>query len=436
MNSAITAVLLAGGQSTRFEPFAEKSTFSFIGKPFLLWHYEQLLRVGIERVVVVTNQTNDALIREIKTPKNLHVSYVVQQKKGQVQAVIALEQVWDKGSALFLNASDYYADICISAVIKETDGKHVLLGAIQTPTYFPGGYLKMNPTGNVEKIVEKPKVGEEPSDVVRILVDYIPDVQAFIASAKKHAENEGSGYEEALNACLSIGAKAVVTKTENWQPIKYPWHILAVADRLLSQMEGQQIDASAVIKQNVIIEGSVVIESGVRIFEGTKIVGPVFIGKNTIIGNNNIIRSSSIGEDCVTGFNSDITRSVIGNNCWFHTNYVGDSVIGNNVSMGSGTVAANLRLDDGEIQSVIKEEKVNTGKTKLGAMIGDNVRIGVQASTMPGIKIGSDSFIAAGIVLTQDIPAGSFVRPVNTGFVVKENTKIAATSREGFRKAL
>ena len=437
MKPTITAVLLAGGQSTRFAPFVEKSSFVFLGKPFLAWHYEQLSRLGIQNVVVVTSEMNDVSIRSIEVPKGLKVSYVVQQKQGQVQAVLALESVCS-GAVLLLNASDYYEDACITSFLSRIEGKDILLGAIKTENYFPGGYLKLDTGGTVSEIIEKPKKGEEPSDVVRILIDFVPDISLFIKSAKQHADNAASGYEEALNDLIRQGsaAKARVTENKNWQPIKYPWNVLDVMDKFLSELEGQQIDKSVVIKSNVIIEGPVIIESGVKIFEGTKIVGPVFIGKNTIVGNNNIIRSSTIGADCVTGFNTDITRSRIGDGCWFHTNYIGDSVIGKNVSMGSGTVTANLRLDDGEIQSVVKEERIDTGRSKLGAMIGENVRIGVNASTMPAIKIGSDSFIAAGIVLTQDIPSGSFVRPVSVGFVVKENTKAAATSRDGFRKAI
>jgi len=436
MNAALTVVLLAGGQSTRFAPFTEKSTFSFLGKPFLAWHYAQLLRLGITQVVVVTNETNDALLRSVKVPSGLHVSYALQMKTGQVQAVLALEKMCT-GAALLLNASDYYADASIASFLHEEE-KNILLGAIKTPVYFPGGYLKIDSKNIVSEIVEKPEKGKEPSDVVRILIDFVPDISLFIEAAKKHSDNAASGYEEALNVLIKKGstAKGVLTEKNNWQPMKYPWNVLDVADKFLSALVGQQIDKSAVIKPNVIIESAVIIESGVKILEGTKIVGPVCIGKNTIVGNNNIIRSSIIGSDCVTGFNTDITRSVIGNNCWFHTNYVGDSVIADNVSMGSGTVAANLRLDDGEIQSIVKEEKVNSGRNKLGVMIGENVRIGVNASTMPGIKIGRNTFIAAGIVVTGDIPEGSFVRPTGVGFVIKPNTKLAATSREGFRKAI
>jgi bifunctional UDP-N-acetylglucosamine pyrophosphorylase/glucosamine-1-phosphate N-acetyltransferase len=207
-------------------------------------------------------------------------------------------------------------------------------------------------------------------------------------------------------------------------------------DVFLSTITKKNIHKSVVIKDHVTIEGPVLIEEGVKIFEGSKIVGPVYIGKHTIVGNNNIIRSSMIGSDCVTGFNTDITRSYIGNNCWFHSNYVGDSILGDDISLGSGAVFANLRLDDGEISSIVKKEKISTGKNKLGAMIGSHVRIGVNASIMPGIKIGSGSFIGSGVILDKDIEDKQFCVGTPSSYTVKANTAVPAASREAFRKGL
>ncbi|MFH0749788.1 MAG: sugar phosphate nucleotidyltransferase [Candidatus Gottesmanbacteria bacterium] len=436
MNNELKVVLLAGGESTRFWPLTNKNEMVFLGKPFLSWHYEQLVRLGMEHVVVVTNDQNNERIRAIAAPKQLQVSYVIQKNKGQVQALVALENVCS-GEVLLLNASDYYADAGLISFLSGLDKNHITLGAIKTENYFPGGYLIINADGVVLEIVEKPKKGEEPSDVVNILIDYIPDISLFITAAKKHVSNAASGYEDALNDLMKTSgtAHAKILDRNDWKPIKYPWNVLDVSELLLSEMQGSQIDKSVVIKENVIIEGPVIIEEGVKIFEGTKIVGPCYIGKNTIIGNNNIIRSSMIGNDCVTGFNTDITRSYVGNNCWFHSNYVGDSVLAGDISIGSGSVLANLRLDDRIISGVVKDEKISTERNKLGAMIGLHVRIGVNASIMPGVKIGSGSFIGAGVVLGKDVNNSQYCVSTSS-YSVKDNTSVPAKNREKFRKGL
>ena len=188
------------------------------------------------------------------------------------------------------------------------------------------------------------------------------------------------------------------------------------------------------MKKNVILEGNVYIEDNVTIYENTKIIGPCYIGKGSIIGSNNIIRASHIGAGCVTGFNTDITRSYIGDDCWLHSNYIGDSVLESDVSMGSGTVLANLRLDEEDITSVVQNNKISTQKNKCGALIGSHVRIGVNVSVMPGIKIGSDSSIGAGLTIVEDVPSSSFCVGNRPSYTVKKNTRrVDIESRKQFR---
>jgi NDP-sugar pyrophosphorylase family protein len=180
----------------------------------------------------------------------------------------------------------------------------------------------------------------------------------------------------------------------------------------------------------------VYIEDDVRILENTKITGPAYIGKGTIIGNNNIIRQSYIGAGCVTGFNSDITRSYVGDSCWFHSNYIGDSVLEGNVSMGSGAALANLRLDDGDILSNVNNEPTLTGRNKLGACIGKDVRIGVNASIMPGVKIGRGSFVGSGVVLDADIPEDTFCVVKQSHVTLRNKKNVASVQRDEFKKQL
>lgn len=440
MKTALTVVLLAGGESTRFWPLTEKNHSHFFGKPLLQLHFEQLVALHIQNVVVVTQKKNTSLLKSTPVPSGLTVTYVTQEAAGQGQAVRAFMGVVKNGPILILNASDYYADSFLTSFLRHIDakGEEMMLGAVEVVSYFPGGYLKINAKGYIEEIVEKPTPGKEPSNIVRIVADYVPEASLLAKAVEQHGEDPASGYETAINALIQSGVacKAQITSLATWKYLKNPWDVLSLAEEFLSKLEGQLIDKSVMIQPNVIIDGPVIIESGVKIFEGTKIVGPCYIGKNTIIGNNNLIRSSMIGNDCVTGFNTDITRSYIGNTCWFHSNYIGDSVLENDISLGAGTVLANLRLDEGEVTSVVKDQKLETGRSKLGAMIGSHVRIGVNASVMPGIKIGSNSCVAAGVVLGQDIQENSFVTFASKKLSIVQNTKQVSSRRDEFRNAL
>jgi bifunctional UDP-N-acetylglucosamine pyrophosphorylase/glucosamine-1-phosphate N-acetyltransferase len=434
----IDVLLLAGGESTRFWPFTHKTITPFFGKPLLYWHYEQLVRIGCKRVVVVVNKDSDELLKKVLVPKHLSVEYVVQTSPGQGHAVLSARNLFGAQPALILNASDIYEDDLLKEIgnAQKKDPAALLMAAVRVSSYFPGGYLKINAEGTISEIVEKPKEGKEPSDIVNLVVDIVPDMQKFFDIVKSYARFAADGYERALNKLIKTGvvARPLITTTQ-WLYLKYPWHVLSVMDMCLDTIVGQTIDSSVTIGKFVTIEGPVIIEKDVKISEGTKIVGPVFIGKGTIVGNNNIIRHSHIGSGCVTGFSSDITRSYIGNNCWFHTNYIGDSVLASNVSMGSGTVLANLRLDESAIPSKVKDEHINTRRVKLGAMIGTNVRIGVNVSVMPGVKIGSGSFVGAGVVLGEDLADGKYCRVTPT-VMITENVKKPGDSREEFKRKL
>jgi bifunctional UDP-N-acetylglucosamine pyrophosphorylase/glucosamine-1-phosphate N-acetyltransferase len=52
---------------------------------------------------------------------------------------------------------------------------------------------------------------------------------------------------------------------------------------------------------------------------------------------------------------------------------------------------------------------VNTGKRKLGAIIGDNVKFGVLSATMPGKLIGANSWVHSGVMVNENVPSSVYV---------------------------
>lgn len=430
------AIILCGGESSRFAPLSEKNLTLFFGKSLIMWHIEQLQRIGFKKIIVVANTDNELLMGSAINGYD-GVMVVVQKENGQAAAVLAAKPHFGEEAVCVLNGSDVYDDTFLRNFVTraQKNPETVLLAAVRRKEYFPGGYLKVE-GDRVLEIIEKPKPGTEPSDVVRIVADVFPT--ATIAGAvEKYGSSEQMGYEIAINGLIKSGVSVeyMIAPDFAWRAIKYPWDVLSVMSSFLSAIKKQTISGKTEIMDNVIVEGPVVIEDGVKIMENTKIVGPCYIGKNTIIGNNSIIRGSHIGADCVIGFNTDITRSYVGDGCWFHSNYLGDSICQKNVSMGSGAVMANLRLDDGEIMSIVKGQKLATGRTKLGAMIASGVRIGVNASIMPGVKIGRDSFIGSGVILDRDVASESFVT-AKVSYVIKKNKKQAAHSRDEFKRKI
>jgi len=205
---------------------------------------------------------------------------------------------------------------------------------------------------------------------------------------------------------------------------------------LLHGITGQSIHPSVQIAEGASVRGNVILAEGVRLFPGAAVLGPAYIGPGTILGNNALVRESMTGAHCIVGYSTEVARSWLGDDVWFHTNYVGDSVIDNNVSFGSGTVTGNLRLDEGIIKARVKGERISSGRNKLGQVIGSGTRVGINASLMPGVVIGRDAFVGPGILLHDDVPDGKRVT-VRQELIWGDNTnQNRPEDREAFRKRL
>jgi bifunctional UDP-N-acetylglucosamine pyrophosphorylase/glucosamine-1-phosphate N-acetyltransferase len=148
----------------------------------------------------------------------------------------------------------------------------------------------------------------------------------------------------------------------------------------------------------------VYVGEGAHIKRGTYIEGPVYIGRGTVVGPNAYLRPGTVVLDrCHIGFGAEIVDTLImsGTVCK-HRAYIGHSVIGERVNVGAGLVTADYRHDGGQISTPVKGEKVETYRTKLGAFIGDDVRLGVHTSIYPGRKLWPGTSTLPGEVVTAD----------------------------------
>ncbi|MBI4990859.1 NTP transferase domain-containing protein [Candidatus Gottesmanbacteria bacterium] len=435
----ILCLLLGAGDSSRFWPLSDKHFIPFLGKPLIYHSVSQLFRWGVRNFVIVVNNDNKPNFQIVKSAfPQASISLVSQtEKKGMAGAVLSAKSLIAGKEVLVVGPSDVFEDSLPSQLTKlrasHPDG---IITGMTLENYFPGGYLKVK-EGNVTGIVEKPKPTELPSNIITFVFDYFKDGGMLAEALEKVEENRDDSFEQGLDWMVKNGR---VVKFLHYKGffgyLKYPWHVLNISAYYLDKVTERK-DKGVTIDMSSVISGKVYLGEGVRVLENAKIVGPTYIGRGTVIGNNVLIRQSLIGENCVIGNGSEITRSHIGNNCWFHTNYVGDSVIANNVSMGSGTVLANFRLDEGSIKSKIAGQLMDSGKVKLGAIIGENVRIGVNASIMPGIKIGKGSFVGAGVVLDRDLSDNKYCCKAESSYLIKDNRiDISNKTRQSLRKEL
>ncbi len=221
---------------------------------------------------------------------------------------------------------------------------------------------------------------------------------------------QDDAYERALSSLMRERDFRPVVYEGRWQGLKYPWHVLDVMDLMLERWTAGKESPGEDYTLN---EDGVFMGRDVRLFPGSHVVGPALIGHGCVIGHNALVRGSIVGPRSVVGFGCEVARSFLGEGVELHHNYAGDSVLGARSSMGYGATTANFRLDGRTVPSVIGGERLDTGREKLGLVLGEGTKIGVNTSTMPGVKIGAGALIGPNLRIARDVPDGA--RVLNDG---------------------
>jgi bifunctional UDP-N-acetylglucosamine pyrophosphorylase/glucosamine-1-phosphate N-acetyltransferase len=405
-------VFLCGGVGKRMSPLSEdKFLLRFLGKTLLEYHIEQAKKANLNEFVVVGNSANIDRIKAVtQNIPGIRIAFAVQQKLlGMANALESAQELLTDEPIIVVSPNDVLDSTAYTAITqayqKGSAGSYIL--ACEVKDYFPGGYLVLGQNEGIKAIIEKPGKGNEPSNLVNVVVHLHTKPRQLLEHIASAVSDNDDVYERALSDMIKGGGEVKAVKHRGfWQAIKYPWDILPVMEHFLKRGE-KGISPKAKIAKTAVIEGDVIIEDGVRVLENAVIKGLCYIGQNSVIGNNVLIRDNShIGEGCVVGYGTEIKHCYIGDNNWFHQNYFGDSIIGNDCSFGAETVSANLRLDEGEISVMVNGEEIKTGSNKLGALVGNRVRTGINAGIMPGRRLGEGGFVGPHVCLTEDLPPG------------------------------
>jgi NDP-sugar pyrophosphorylase family protein len=144
---------------------------------------------------------------------------------------------------------------------------------------------------------------------------------------------------------------------------------------------------------------------GTKILPGVVIEGDVIIGDNCKIGPNCYIRgSTAIGDNCHIGQAVEIKNSIVlSGTSVGHLSYLGDSILGEKVNFGAGTITSNLRHDGGAHRSPVEGRMVDTGRRKLGVIVGDGLHTGIHTAFYPGRKLWPMTSTLPGAIVDKDI---------------------------------
>ena len=407
----LKALVLCGGIGNRMRPLREdKFMLDFLGRPLLLHIVDMLRDAGIQQFIFVANKDTIEELRLVAQGlDDLACRVVLQEEHSGMAGAVEAAGEYLEGPVLVVSSNDVVEPSAYLKVVEalEKGDSDVCLLASRKGQYFPGGYLVVDEQMKVSRIVEKPKPGEEPGDLVNVVVHAHRDAHWLLDALLRADTERDDRYEVALDLLIREGKRVTaVPYVGFWGPLKYPWDIFPVMEYFVWGLR-RRVSLGARVAPGAVVEGSVVLADGARVLEHAVIRGPAYIGEKAIIGNNVLIRGGChIGAGSVVGFSTEVKHSYIGRSCWFHSNYVGDSIIDDGCSFGSGAVTANLRFDEGIVKVRVGDERVATGMDKLGVIMGRRSQVGINASLMPGVLVGPGAVVGPHVNLTGNLGVG------------------------------
>ena len=171
---------------------------------------------------------------------------------------------------------------------------------------------------------------------------------------------------------------------------EYPWEVLPEINDFIIEL-GNKLDEN---KYNKVGE-DIWIAKNAKVAPTAYIHGPAIIGENAEIRHCAFIRGKAIvGEGAVVGNSTELKNVILFNKVQVpHYNYVGDSILGYKSHMGAGSITSNVKSDKKLVVIKNKEEQIETGLKKFGAMLGDEVEVGCGSVLNPGTVIGRNTNI-------------------------------------------
>jgi len=190
---------------------------------------------------------------------------------------------------------------------------------------------------------------------------------------------------------------------------EYPWEALAgLSDFILELGKTLPADEYDEIQENVwIAKDAVIYNRASNYFKG-----PCIIGHRTEIRPGCFVRGSVlVGNDCVLGNSTELKNVLLFDNVQVpHYNYVGDSVLGYKAHMGAGSITSNVKSDKLNVVIHNQGTDIETGRKKIGGMLGDRVEVGCGSIINPGTVIGRDSNVYPLSSVRGCVPADSIYK--------------------------
>lgn len=407
------AVVLAAGEGVRIQPITltrPKHMIKIAGKPLLEHCLNAIKASGINEVLIVIHYMGDVIRQYFGNGEKfgLNIEYVEQEAVlGTGNAVNAVEP-YVKEDFLLVYGDLLFSEQAIASALNlyGKEKADVVMAVTHTENPENYGIVDLENGIKVKGLIEKPRREEAPTNLANAGI-YVFSTEIFDKIRKTETSVRGEWeITDAISLLLKEKKTVLAAKisADEWMDIGRPWDLLEANSWALTRMEHKVLGN---VEEGAHILGPVTVSENTRIRSGAYIEGPVFIDEGSDIGPNCYIRPyTSIGKMVRIGNACEIKGSIIMDNAHIgHLSYVGDSIIGEKCNLGAGTITANFRLDGKTVKMMVKGRVVDSGRRKLGAILGDGVKTGINALFMPGVKVGINTWVGPNLTVSRDLPS-------------------------------
>ena len=187
----------------------------------------------------------------------------------------------------------------------------------------------------------------------------------------------------------------------------YPWEALGEIGDYIKKLGAELPEAEYDHPEEFVW-----IAKSAKVYPSACITGPCIIGKNAEVRHCAFIRGNAlVGEGAVVGNSTELKNVILFDKVQVpHYNHVGDSILGYKAHMGAGSITSNVKSD--KLLVVVKNggELIETGRKKVGSMVGDGVEVGCGSILNPGSVIGRNSNIYPLSSVRGVVPANSIYK--------------------------
>ncbi len=278
----------------------------------------------------------------------------------------------------------------------EGEGLMVAASRVEDPRSY--GVLAVD-GASIVGLEEKP---EEPSSDLANTGFYRVDAASLQATTSLQPSPRGElEFTDVVRQAARDG-RATWIEAEQWIDVGNPWQYLAAHEQMLGDalagLDVGQHDGDGHVEPGVHVRGRLRVEGGAIVKSGTYIEGDVLVRAGATVGPNAYLRGPiEVGPRCKVGAFTEIKNSILLSGAKApHHNYVGDSVLGHDCNLGSGTKLANVKHSGRTVRVDWNGQVLDTKRRKFGSIIGDGAKTGINASLNPGTILDAGAGVAAG----------------------------------------